>query len=80
MHLSSKVTEFLVHSDDLMGSDHAPISCVIGVDYISQKLTNGSMRLNYAKADWVLFKKILSQKAYSYFDSYLSSFRCKYVK
>jgi hypothetical protein len=70
---SNKVTEFLVHSDDLMGSDHAPVSCVIGVDYVSQKLNNGCVRLNYAKADWVLFKNILSQKAYSYSDSYLSS-------
>ena len=56
-----------------MGSDHTPVSCTIGVDHISQKLSMGIVRLNYAKADWVLFKNILSRKAYSYSDSYIIS-------
>ena len=65
-NFSNKIIKFEVLNDYRMESDHSPIYFEICCSGNTKSLTqNSKPRLNFAKADWLLYQRELIEKAFS---------------
>ena len=65
-NMADKIRNFEVLNDYQMESDHCPISFSINLSGGGKLINeNTKTRYNFAKADWVLFRKLLEEKALS---------------
>ena len=60
----NKITKFEVLNDFRMDSDHCPLLFYINcTSKIQQNALHGKPRLNFAKADWPLYERLMNAKA-----------------
>ncbi len=73
-NMADKVREFKVLNDYQMESDHCPIFLIIKLSGGTRLINeNNRTRYNFAKADWVLFRNFLEEKAITTSETQLCS-------